>query len=434
MPSELPSVSVIVLNWNGRGHLAPCFESLLKLDYPADKLELILCDNGSTDGSVEFMQRRLPEIRVIALRRNYGFAEGNNRAAREATGEWLAFLNNDMRVDSSWLKHMVEPLAGNPRIASVASRIMNWDGTKIDFVGGGVGFHGHGFQLDDGAARSIQDRPRRLLFACGGAMLMRRDIFLSVGGFDPEFFAFFEDVDLGWRLNVLGYDVWYTPEAVVQHRHHGTAGRIEPHQLGVLYERNALAMIYKNYDDENLAAALPAALLLVNERALEHAKLDLSTFAVPGGQPVEAAGQRPDSGHPDVSVAVPPKPNLVQRGNRVLREQGLGTAVKKGLTLPFRLARSALLPGIDYIRPRHYLVPGMSMAYFVGISAFTHDIESLNRKRAWIQARRKRPDSKIIPLFVDPFFSNYPDPNFHRFSSWLARVQGLDKRFAISPD
>ena len=436
MQRNLPSVSVIVLNWNGRGHLAACFESLMKLDYPEDQLELILCDNGSTDGSVGFAQRRLPNVKLVALKRNYGFAEGNNRAARGASGEWLAFLNNDMRVEPSWLQHMVEAIDGNPNVASIASRISNWDGTKIDFIGGGISFHGHGFQLDHGETVSTRDRSRRLLFACGGAMLVRKDLFLTIGGFDADFFAFFEDVDLGWRLNLLGYDVVYTPQANVQHRHHSTAtsNGIEPHQLGVLYERNALSMIYKNYDDENLAAALPAALLLLNERALEHARLDLSTFGIPGGEPVDAAGRRAESRGQSTALEPSSRPSLVQRGRKVLREQGPGVAARKALALPLRMTRAALQPGVDQLRPRYYLVPGMSMAYYVGMSAFAHQIDSLNKKRAWIQSRRQRPDSEIIPLFVDPFYSNYPDPNFHRFTRWLSRVQGLDRRFGTSPD
>src|ERR1700674_3175100 len=110
MPSELPSVSVVVLNWNGKGHLTACLDSLLALDYPASKLQILLCDNGSTDGSVKFVRKGFPKVTVVSLDRNYGFAEGNNRAAKEAMGEWVAFLNNDMWVEPQWLKNMVAPL------------------------------------------------------------------------------------------------------------------------------------------------------------------------------------------------------------------------------------------------------------------------------------------------------------------------------------
>jgi len=226
--TELPSVSLIVLNWNGKHHLDSCLGSLSELDYPASKLEVILCDNGSVDGSVEFVKAKFAGVKVIALDRNYGFAEGNDRAAEEASGEWVGFLNNDMWVKPAWLKDMLAALEERPDAACIASKIVNWDGSALDFVGGGVNFMGQAFQLDYGKAESPHDKFRRLLFACGGAMLVRRELFLEVGGFDPDFFAFFEDVDLGWRLNVLGYDTWYTPRAIAYHRHHGTAKRIQP--------------------------------------------------------------------------------------------------------------------------------------------------------------------------------------------------------------
>jgi GT2 family glycosyltransferase len=431
MPSERPSVTLVVLNWNGKRHLAACLESLIALDYTKSKLELILCDNGSSDGSTDFVRQRFPTVKVLALDRNYGFAEGNNRAASAATGEWVGFLNNDMWVEPSWLDGLLAPLTEKPQLVCLASRIKNWDGSALDFIGGGVSFHGHGFQVDHGEASSIRDKPRRLLFACGGAMLIRRDLFLEVGGFDPDFFAFFEDVDLGWRLNLLGYDVWYTPTATAFHRHHSTAHRVDPHQLGALYERNALAMIYKCFDDDNLAAVLPMALLLLNERALEHARLDRASFAIPG-----AVDRSLDTGvrrQPGDSAS-PAAPTLIARGRKILRDQGVRVAAAKALRQPGKWTLAGLRPIVEQLRPRHFLVPAMAMSYYVGASQFAHQLESLNEKRRWIQARRKRSDAEIIPLFVDPFYANYPDPNFHRFTRWLSRVQGLDRRFGAMHD
>jgi GT2 family glycosyltransferase len=431
MLEHFPTVSIVVLNWDGKRHLAACLESLLALDYPREKLQIVLCDNGSSDGSVDFVRERFPAVTLVALDRNYGFAEGNNRAVQSATGEWVGFLNNDMWVEPTWLESLLAPLAEQPQLACLASRISNWDGSAIDFVGGGVSYHGHGFQIDYGEGSSPQDKPRRVLFACGGAMLIRRQLFLDVGGFDPGFFAFFEDVDLGWRLNLLGHDVWYTPDATAHHRHHSTAHHVEHHQLGVLYERNALAMIYKCYDDENLAAVLPMALLLLNERALEHAKLDLESFAIPGS----GVGKRTSA--QAARAAVDPAklgPGLIDRGRKVLRDQGLRVAARKALRQPVKWTLSALRPLVDQLKPRHYLVPAMAMSYWVGASEFAHQLEALNEKRAWIQARRKRSDAEIIALFVDPFYANFPDPNFHLFTRWLSRVQGLDRRFGASPD
>src|SRR5712692_2254914 len=104
MAAELPTVSIVVLNWNGKQHLSSSLGSLGELDYPASKLEVILCDNGSTDGSADFAKAKFARVKVIALDRNYGFAEGNDRAAQQAGGEWVGFLNNDMWVKPSWLK------------------------------------------------------------------------------------------------------------------------------------------------------------------------------------------------------------------------------------------------------------------------------------------------------------------------------------------
>jgi GT2 family glycosyltransferase len=426
---ELPAVSIIVLNWNGKRHLAACLDSLLALDYPKSKLQIILCDNGSTDGSADFVKERFPGVTLVPLDHNYGFAEGNNRAAESAVGDWIGFLNNDMWVEPSWLENMLAPSLEQPELACVSSRIMNWDGSAVDFVGGGVNFQGHGFQVDHGMPESTHDRPRRLLFACGGAMLVRREIFLEVGGFDPDFFAFFEDVDLGWRLNLLGHDVWYTPLATAYHRHHGTASRIEPHQLRVLYERNALFMIYKCFDDENLAAALPAALLLMNERALDLTGLHRGTFDFPGQV-------RPAAGQPSANVASAPAevPGLIARGRRVLREEGVASALGKALGVLGRWTVAGLAALSGQIRPRHFVFLGVSASHYVAQSQFAHQLEALNKKRSWIQSRRKRSDAEILPLFVDPFFTSEPDTRYVEFYRWLCQVQGLDRRFGPALD
>jgi GT2 family glycosyltransferase len=424
-----PSVSIVVLNWNGKRHLAACLESLLALEYPRSQLQIILCDNGSNDGSVEFVKQRFESVTLVALDRNYGFAEGNNRAVRSAVGEWLGFLNNDMWVEPAWLKNLLEPTLTRPQLKCLASRIVNWDGSAVDFVGGGVNFQGHGFQIDHGKPSSEHDRPRRLLFACGGAMLMRRDLFVEVGGFDPDFFAFFEDIDLGWRLNLLGHDVWYTPAATAHHRHHGTANNIEPHQLRVLYERNALAMIYKCFDDDNLAAALPAALLLMNERALRMSGVDLSSFDVDGQARPPASPQRAAA-----AGVTGTEPGVIARGRKVLREQGLMAAIRKGFGLVNRSVVAGLAAVIGRLRPRHFVFLGVAASHYVAQSQFAHRLDSLNEKRQWIQSRRIRSDAELLPLFEDPFYNSYDDARYLDFYRWLCKVQGLDRRFSPVAD
>jgi GT2 family glycosyltransferase len=419
---------LIVLNWDGKHHLSSCLGSLSGLDYPESRLEVILCDNGSTDGSVEFVKAKFARVKVIALDRNYGFAEGNDRAAQEAGGEWVGFLNNDMWVKPSWVKDMLATLEERPDAACIASRIVNWDGSALDFVGGGVNFMGQAFQLDQGKRESPHDRSRRLLFACGGAMLIRRDLFLEVGGFDPDFFAFFEDVDLGWRLNVLGHDVWYTPRATAYHRHHSTARRIQPHKLRALTERNALATIYKCYDDQNLAVALPAALMLLNERALRMSKLDPRRFELGGG-----AADRGTTSQP-LSTVEPQSPSLAAKARRVLREEGFVAACRRSVHFVLALVVDGLIAILNVFGGPSYRVPGVAASHYVALSQFAHQLDSLNEKRAWIQGRRRRTDAEIVPLFQEPFYAGYSDERYAHFLRWLSRVQGLERRFSSEPD
>jgi GT2 family glycosyltransferase len=428
--TEFPSVSLIVLNWNGKHHLKSCLGSLSELDYPESKLEVILCDNGSTDGSVDFVRTNFARVKVIALDRNYGFAEGNDRAAQQAGGEWVGFLNNDMWVKPSWLKDMLSALEEQPGAACIASRIVNWDGSALDFVGGGVNFMGQAFQLDQGKRESPHDKFRRLLFACGGAMLVRRGLFLEVGGFDPDFFAFFEDVDLGWRLNILGHDVWYTPRATAYHRHHSTARRIQPQRLRALTERNALATIYKCFDDQNLAAALPAAMLLLNDRALRMSRLDTGRFEVglkvPGGQ-----ASTPSSSS---STVVAGRPSFFGKVRRVVREEGFKVAFRKAGHLTEAWIVDGLIAILNQFGDHSYRMYGVTASHYVALSQFAQQLESLNEKRAWIQGRRRRSDAEILPLFQEPFYSGYANEGYLQFYRWLCRVQGLDRRFTSAPD
>jgi len=402
-----PSVSVIVLNWNGLEDLKTCLASLIQLDYPAERLELIVCDNGSSDGSVQFVRSQFPSVRMVALDRNYGFAEGNNRAAAEARNDWIAFLNNDLRVPQDWLRSLVAPLYLQPDLASIASRIMTWDGTEVDFVGGSMNFYGHAFQLNFREHASRHDEARRILFACGGAMLVRREIFLEVGGFDSDFFIYFEDVDLGWRLNVLGYDVWYTPDATVYHRHHGATKNWISHGVQVLYDRNALWSIYKCFDDDNLSRVLPAALMLHNERGLMASGLDTSVYAV-GGEPVR---------QPTGRAA------YMTRALAYYRENGLRRTAKRSADIVHGRISGRFVP------PSHAVVPLHALSSFVATSAFAHKLPQMALKRRWIQERRRRTDAEIFPMFVEPMRPDFPDPGYAQFLAMLAGVFAIEEQF-----
>ncbi|HYP38965.1 MAG TPA: glycosyltransferase, partial [Chloroflexia bacterium] len=163
---EYPTVSVVVLNYNGLKHLETCFNSLLSLDYPTGQLELMLVDNGSNDASLTFMRERFPQVRIVETGSNLGFAAGNNYGAERATGQYVAFLNNDTRVEPDWLKEMVESvIAGREQgVVCTSSLMLDWSGKKIDFQAGGLNFHGFGFQPSYGLSVEGRDIvPRDLL-------------------------------------------------------------------------------------------------------------------------------------------------------------------------------------------------------------------------------------------------------------------------------
>jgi GT2 family glycosyltransferase len=425
--TELPSVSLIVLNWNGREHLAACLNSLLKLDYPADKLELILCDNGSTDASAAYVAEAFPAVHMVALDHNHGFAEGNDIAVENAAGDWVGFLNNDMIVPPDWLRQMVAPLETKPGLACLSSRILNWDGSAVDFIGGGVNFQGHGYQVAYGSPVPVEDHERRLLFACGGAMLIRRDVFRELGGFDPSYFAFFEDIDLGWRLNLLGYDVWYTPKATAYHRHHGTARKIPGHKLKVLYERNALSTIYKCLDDDNLAAALPAALLLINEKALRVTHVDYAAWDLGFGGPRAATNYPAAQPRPLAPLVLTPRETALRKAIRITREEGFRMMLRKGLGL-LRWRWYQLRSG----RGMHP-VSNVALAHHIAVREFTHNIDELTAKRRWIQAHRVRSDADIVALVPDMIHdASVLDADYVKFHSWLCDVLGITERFGPS--
>ena len=174
-----------------------------------------------------------------------------------------------MAVEPDWLTELVAAYAPDEGYRCVAGLILDWAGEHLDFADGVVTYYGMADQLGFGKPLDEVAIPesRDLLFACGGAMLVERATFLAVGGFDAEYFAYFEDVDLGWRLWLAGHKVRLAPRARARHRYHGTSGGLPWHQRRLLYERNALRTLVKNLDERNLWPLLSAALLVLSERA-----------------------------------------------------------------------------------------------------------------------------------------------------------------------
>src|SRR5438128_3903924 len=140
--SALPTVSVVIPSWNGAEHLRHCLDSLRQVDYPEDGLEVIVVDNGSTDGSRGLLESEYPWVRLVSLEENLGFAAACNEGARAATSDCVAFLNNDMRVEPHWLRGLVSGLDPASGYVCVGGVILDWEGARIGFAGGWVTFHG----------------------------------------------------------------------------------------------------------------------------------------------------------------------------------------------------------------------------------------------------------------------------------------------------
>lgn len=273
--SNLPVVSVVTVNHRGADDTLTCLRALGEdLDYPPELLDVICVDNASGAEDVERL-RAVPGVRLVESADNLGFAGGCNLGARHATGQVLAFLNNDARPDARWLRTAVTVLRTEPTVGAIASKVLDWQGTHIDFVDGGLTWFGMGYkrhagEVDDGS----HDTARDVLFGTGSALLVRRELFTELGGFDERYFMFYEDVDLGWRLNLRGWRVRYEPRSVTYHRHHASMSGVSSAREHYLLERNALATLYKNVSDETLARVLPAALALSVRRSTARGEID----------------------------------------------------------------------------------------------------------------------------------------------------------------
>jgi GT2 family glycosyltransferase/glycosyltransferase involved in cell wall biosynthesis len=275
-----PTITVLVVNLNGGELLSTCLDSITQQSYPAHLVKTIVVDNGSTDNSVELMREKHPSVQFICVGRNLGFAGGNNLGAFHANSDYLALINNDACAHPDWLQEMVHALQDQPETVCAASIMLTADGKTIDFVGSVMNVYGRAYHINDALPYKPENIPKsaELLAPCGGAMMIRRDVFLDSGGFDEDYIAYYEDIDLGWRLWLLGYRVILVPTSIVYHRNHKTGSRFPVEQRYALSEINALRTLIKNYDEVNLQKILPLSLFLGIKRAIHQAGMDIQSY------------------------------------------------------------------------------------------------------------------------------------------------------------
>jgi GT2 family glycosyltransferase len=277
----VPRLSVIILNYDGRRWLSACLAAVLA-QRGAPEFETIFVDNGSIDGSVDLVRTSYPSVRVIETGTNLGFAAGNNAGAEAASGEWLVFLNNDTVADERWLAALWAAHEARPEYALITSRLVFLhDPSVVDSAGDGYLRAGGGFKHGHGGPAAAFADSREVFGACGGAFMIRRDVYRSLGGFDPRFFMVYEDVDLSYRARLRGHRVWYAADAIVRHAGSGSLGTISP--AAVFYgQRNLEWTWLKNAPRGLLLATVVSHAIYSIAGVLHYVRLGLGGPALRG--------------------------------------------------------------------------------------------------------------------------------------------------------
>lgn len=249
---DFPFVSIIIASLNGKDYLDDCLCSINSIDYPKVKYETILVDDGSKDITCEFIKEKYPNINILRNYRNKGVAASRNLGIKNAKGNLIAFLDNDVEVQKNWLSELVEAMQNDERIGICASKLLFRERPDIlNSTGGVMNIYADAwdrgiFEKDTGQYNS----QREVFFGCGAAILTRKYVLEKIRYFDPALYIY-EDVDLGWRVNLLGYKVIYVPTSIAYHIFGGTIKR-DSLKGKYLLERNRIRIMLKNYEGKTL--------------------------------------------------------------------------------------------------------------------------------------------------------------------------------------
>lgn len=217
-------VTVVIPNYNGIRYLRGCLESLYRLRDEADFV-VIVVDNGSSDGSCEWIRQNFPQAELIALGENTGFCHAVNMGIRQAETPYVILLNNDTEVKSGFIKYLLEKIQAHENIFSVSARMLMWDRPDlVDDAGDRYCVLGWAYARGKGKPAVLYDRPAEIFAACGGAAIYRRSVFEEIGYFDEAHFAYLEDIDIGYRARIYGYRSFYEPRAKVLHAGSASTG------------------------------------------------------------------------------------------------------------------------------------------------------------------------------------------------------------------
>jgi len=249
---HLPLVSVVILNWNGRKFLEQFLPFLLTTTY--GNMEIVIADNASADDSVSFLKEQYPQIRLIILDKNYGFAKGYNEALKQVESDYYVLLNSDVEVTSGWLEPLVNLLETNKNIAACQPKLL-WQKDKrfFEYAGGAGGWmDSMGYPFVRGRVFNICEEDKGqyddscpVFWATGAALFIRARVFHEMEGFDEFFFAHQEEIDLCWRMQLAGYEIYACPKAIVYHVGGGTLPQGDSLKTFLNFRNNRI-MLSKN--------------------------------------------------------------------------------------------------------------------------------------------------------------------------------------------
>lgn len=265
---ETPSVAVVILNFNTRQQLLDFLPFVIQSNYP--NLRVVLADNGSSDGSVEAVREHFPEVEIIALPQNLGFAGGYNAALAEVDADYFVLLNSDVEVTPDWLEPVIRRMEADPTIGACQPKMLSYkERHKFEYAGAGGGWlDALGYPFCEGRVfdtvendEGQYNQSNRIFWASGAALFIRGPLFQDSGGFDATYFAHMEEVDLCWRLKRAGFSIVYVPESCVFHVGGGTLDYVSP-QKTYLNFRNNLMTLLKNESPGKLCWLFPLRLVM----------------------------------------------------------------------------------------------------------------------------------------------------------------------------
>ena len=271
----MSKVAIVILNWNGREMLAKYLPGVV--EYSRQDAEVWVADNSSSDGSMHLLETQFPQVKTIVLEQNFGFAEGYNRALRQVEADYYVLLNSDVEVRHHWLTPLIEFMDSHPQVAACQPKLLaEQDKDRFEYAGACGGFidkYGYPFcrgrifdtvEQDDGQ----YDYQQEIFWATGACMMVRAEDYWKAGALDGRFFAHNEEIDLCWRLRLMGRKIFCIPESEVYHVGGGTLPKSNPMKTYLNF-RNNLTMLYKNLSDDELPGVMRMRWLLDHLAAFE---------------------------------------------------------------------------------------------------------------------------------------------------------------------